>query len=133
MANVKSFILCDKIIQDQLEGGKYSAIGIFDGISAQTFPCAHGPFGVILLITDAFGEYNFIMDLVNIESGQIIAKAQFPKFVSEDPLNGINIGLQFPRIEFPSAGRYEFRFSSDGNFIERRDLNLTMRLGQVGE
>jgi len=125
MAVVKSFILCDKILQE-IEGGKYSAIGIFDRIGAPAFPCAHGPFGLILLITDAHGEYNFVVDLVHIETNQLIARAAFPKFVSSDALNSINVGLQFPRLEFPSPGRYEFRLSSDGQFIERRDLELRL-------
>jgi hypothetical protein len=126
MAIVKSFILCDKIIQDQLEGGKFCAIGLFDRIWAPAFPCEHGPFGVILLVTDAVGEYNFVMDLVHIETDQLIASAAFPKFISEDPLNSVNIGLQFPRLGFPSPGRYEFRLSSGRQFIERRDLELKL-------
>lgn len=134
MAVVKSFILCDKILQeiDGGKGGKYSAIGIFDRIIAGSFPCAHGPFGLLLLITDAHGEYNFVMDLVQIETNQLIARAAFPTFVSEDPLNSVNVGLQFPRIQFPVKGRYEFRLTSDGRFIERRDLELTL-LSQTGE
>ena len=127
MAIVKSFILCDKIIQDQLEGGKFCTIGIFDRIRATAFPCQqHGPFGLILTVADAVGEYNFVMDLVHIETDQLIARAAFPKFISGDPLNSVNIGLQFPRLQFPSPGRYEFRLSSDGRFIERRDLELTL-------
>lgn len=125
MAIVKSFILCDKIIQDQLEGGKFCAIGIFDRIGSWVFPCRHGPFGLILTIADAVGDYNFVMDLVHIETDRLIARAAFPLFTSTDPLHSVNIGLQFPRLEFPSPGRYEFRLSSNGRFIERRDLELT--------
>jgi hypothetical protein len=132
MAIVKSFILCDKIIRDQLEGGKFCAIGIFDRIRAPAFPCQHGPFGLILAVADAVGEYNFVMDLVHIETDQLIARAAFPKFISEDPLNSVNIGLQFPRLQFPSPGRYEFRLSSDGRFIERRDLERTLVISAGG-
>lgn len=125
MPVVKSFILCDKVIHDQIDG-KHSAIGIFDRIMAPAFPCQHGPFGLILLLTDAEGSYNFVVDLVHIETDKLIAKAQFPTITINDRLEGANVALQFPVLEFPTPGRYEFRLSADGSFIDRRDLELKL-------
>ena len=122
MASLKAFILCDKVIQDQTDK-KHSAIGIFDYKAAGTFPCTHTQFGMILALTDGSGIENFEVELSHVESGEVIAKAEFKTMIS-DPLQVMNFAINWPPITFPRSGRYEFKFIADGRFVERRDLEL---------
>lgn len=123
MAVVKAFVLCDKVIHDKVDE-KHSAIGLFDSIMAPGFPCRHTPFGLILLVTDIEGENKLVVELANIETQRLVARAEYPSINVKDRLEGVNIAIMFPPLEFPSAGRYEFRVFCNGAFVDRRDLQL---------
>jgi uncharacterized protein DUF6941 len=126
LPSIKAFVICDKIIQDKNDN-KFSAIGVFDNITAEGFPVTHIGFGLLILLTNAYGKYNLKVDLVNAETGDVVLKIDFDEIEITDALLSNNIGFNVPPVTFRKEGRYEFRFFANGHFVERRDLLVLLK------
>ncbi|MBH0208003.1 MAG: hypothetical protein HP495_05715 [Nitrospira sp.] len=109
--SVQAFLVCDQVIEDSLTKKK-SLIGIFTHLQTSSFPFHHQHMGLYFCLTDAEGLYHFDIDLIYLNSEQLV-RLQISDF-------GINI----PLLILPAPGRYEFRLLMDGRLIAQKDFTV---------
>lgn len=121
--SIQAFLVCDCIIEDSLTKKK-SLIGIFTHLQGPTFPFQHQQLGLYFCMTDAEGPYHFDIDLVYVNSDQLICRASLPNIIIADRLQISDFGINIPALLFPTPGRYEFRLRMEGHVIAQKDFNV---------
>ena len=120
---VQAFLVCDQVIEDSLTKKK-SLIGIFTHLQAASFPFQHQQMGLYFCLTDADGLYHFDIDLIYLNSEQLICRATLPNLEIGDRLQISDFGINIPLLIFPAPGRYEFRLRMEGHLIAQKDFNV---------
>jgi hypothetical protein len=118
---VLAFLLCDKIVQEA-GTGKKTIVGIFDRVWAESFPTVHGPFGIYAKLADAAGAYDLKIDILHLESNEMIGQGGMKALAGDDPLAVVDLVLNLPGIPLPKQGTYEFQLSANGVWIGRTKL-----------
>ena len=75
-------------------------------------------------MTDAEGTYHFDIDLVYVNTDQLVCRASLPHIVIGDRLQISDFGINVPALVFPAPGRYEFRLRLDGHVIAQKDFHV---------
>lgn len=112
--------ICDQIIRDEITK-KISLIGLFNTITANTFPCRLPSLHVYVAITNGHGEYNGELRFINLSNNQLIARAQ-GKISFSNPLTVCEFHFRFVNLEFRTEGKHIVEFCCDGSPIGRRDF-----------
>jgi hypothetical protein len=84
---------------------------------------------VYFCLTDAEGDYEIVLRLVNTETEVMVAEAGLTVAI-QNRLSINDFGLNIPVVQFPSPGRYEFQLYANKEFLGRKEFLLTM-LGDV--
>ncbi len=121
--SIQAFLVCDSVIEDSLTKKK-SLIGLFTHLQAMNFPFQHHQLGLYFCLTDAEGTYHFDIDLMHVNSDQLVCRASLPDIVISDRLQIADFGINVPALLFPSPGRYEFRLRMDGRVIAQKDFSV---------
>lgn len=121
--SLTAFLVCDMVIDDK-STSKKSLIGTFTHIWAQGFPCIHHKMAVYFCLTDAEGEYEMMLRLVDSESHAILAEAGLSLTIA-DRLAISDFGVNIPVVQFPTQGRYEFQLYANKEFLGRKDFLVT--------
>jgi hypothetical protein len=79
---------------------------------------------VYFCLTDAEGEYDMVLRLVNSESEAIIAEAGLSLTIT-DRLSISDFGVNIPVVQFPTPGRYEFQLFANKAFLGRKEFLVT--------
>jgi hypothetical protein len=120
---VQAFLVCDQVIEDSLTKKK-SLIGIFTHLQALTFPFQHTQLGLYFCLTDAEGACRFEIDLVYLNTEQLVCRATLPNIEIGDRLQISDFGINIPSLIFPAPGRYEFRLRMEGRLIAQKDFHV---------
>ena len=122
--SIKALLVCDSVAQE-VGSGKRSIIGIFDKIVAGSVPCTHPQMAVYFSAIDAEGSYKFRLDLVIVNTENVIARGEISMDVANrfEPIEGAII-LQ--GLNFPEAGKYEFRLYANGTFLESKEITILL-------
>src|SRR5215831_3749962 len=83
--SIQAFLVCDQVIEDSITKKK-SLIGLFTHLQAVSFPFQHQQMGLYFCLTDAEGIYHFDIDLVYLNSEQVVCRATLPNIVIGDRL-----------------------------------------------
>ena len=75
-------------------------------------------------MTDAEGTYHFDIDLVYVNTDQLVCRASLPQIVIGDRLQISDFGINIPALAFPTPGRYEFRLRMESHVIAQKDFNV---------
>lgn len=121
--SIQAFLVCDSVIEDSLTKKK-SLIGLFTHLQAMTFPFQHHQIGLYFCLTDAEGTDHFDIDLMHVNSDQLVCRASLPDIVIGDRLQIADFGINVPALLFPSPGRYEFRLRMHGRVIAQKDFSV---------
>lgn len=121
--SLSALLVCDMVIDDKATNKK-SLIGTFTHIWAQGFPCIHHKMGVYFCLTDAEGEHEIMLRLVNAESETVLAEAGI-SVVIHDRLSINDFGVNIPVVQFPTPGRYEFQLFVNKEFLGRKEFLVT--------
>ncbi|MDH4155022.1 MAG: hypothetical protein OEV01_14645 [Nitrospira sp.] len=121
--SVQAFLVCDQVIEDSLTKKK-SLIGIFTHLQTASFPFQHQHMGLYFCLTDAEGLYHFDIDLIYLNSEQLICRATLPNIEIHDRLQISDFGINIPLLILPAPGRYEFRLMMEGQLIAQKDFNV---------
>ena len=121
--SIQAFLVCDSVIEDSLTKKK-SLIGLFTHLQAMTFPFQHHQLGLYFCLTDAEGTYHFDIDLMHVDTDQLVCRASLPDIVIGDRLQIADFGINVPALLFPSPGRYEFRLRMNGRVIAQKDFSV---------
>ena len=104
---VQAFLVCDQVIEDSFTKKK-SLIGIFTHLQTAAFPFQHQQMGLYFCLTDAEGLYHFDIELIYLNSEQLICRAALPNIEISDRLQISDFGINIPLLIFPAPGRYEW-------------------------
>ncbi len=121
--SVQAFLVCDQVIEDSLTKKK-SLIGIFTHLQTASFPFQHQHMGLYFCLTDAEGLYHFDIDLIYLNSEQLVCRATLPNIEISDRLQISDFGINIPLLILPAPGRYEFRLLMEGQLIAQKDFNV---------
>ena len=121
--SIQAFLVCASVIEDSLTKKK-SLIGLFTHLQAMTFPFQHHQLGLYFCLTDAEGTYHFDIDLMHVNTDQLVCRASLPDIVIGDRLQIADFGINVPALLFPSPGRYEFRLRVNGRVIAQKDFSV---------
>jgi hypothetical protein len=80
--------------------------------------------GLYFCLTDAEGLYHFDIDLIYLNTEQLVCRATLPNIEISDRLQISDFGINIPLLIFPAPGRYEFRLRMEGHLIAQKDFNV---------
>lgn len=71
-------------------------------------------------MTDAEGTYHLEIDLMYVNTDQLVCRASLPDIVIGDRLQIADFGINIPALLFPHPGRYEFRLRMNNRVIAQK-------------
>ena len=123
--SIQAFLVSDQVIEDSVTRKK-SLIGLFTHLQAVSFPFQHQQMGLYFCLTDAEGAYQFDIELIYLNTEQLVCRATLPRIVIGDSLQISDFGINIPSLIFPAPGRYEFRLRMEGHLIAQKDFNVML-------
>ena len=120
--SLNALLVCDTVIVDQATKKK-SIIGAFTDIWADHFPTVHQRMAVYFSLTDAEGDYQMTLRIVNSDADSMIGEATFSIRVG-DKLAISDFGIELPPVPFAKAGRYECQLYADKALLGRREFRV---------
>lgn len=117
-----ALLVCDQVIVER-DTNKHSLVGTFNSFRFPDFPAASPSFFVYICFTNARGEYDIMLDVVNLSADDVVAQAKTHISV-DDPLRDVELPLRLPKVVFPQPGRYEFRLLANDHIVGQRTINV---------
>jgi hypothetical protein len=122
--SIKALLVCDSIAQE-IGSGKRSILGLFDKILAGSVPCVHQQLAVYFSAIDAEGSYKFSLDLVVVNTEHVISRGEI-SIDAPNRLEPIEGAIILQGLNFPEAGKYEFRLYANGAFLESKEITISL-------
>ena len=122
---LKAFLVCDQIIHDA-QSGKKSLIGVFHELRADRFPALHPALWIYANITDARGNYDFEIRMVEMGRNDVMGSGRPPPIQISGPLQTTELSAQLRNVALPRAGTYEFQLSANGELIATKAISVML-------
>lgn len=120
MLTVEYMHICDYAFQAQ--GGKPSIVGIFDNINAGQFPAAHPLMCIAIQFVGPAHSPAKVRVELGRPNGDVIAGIDADIAMSAEGQAFVNLNLM--GVQFPEAGRYTVKVSSQGQTLASKSLLL---------
>ncbi|TMQ26364.1 MAG: hypothetical protein E6K82_04640 [Candidatus Rokuibacteriota bacterium] len=120
--SLNAMLLCDLTIREH-GTGKISLIGVFENISAATFPVVHRTLSVYAKLADAEGDYAIKLELVRLDDSHVVAQGTLKAAFANRMTPGELI-FNLENLAFERAGRYEFRLYADERFVAGKSFTV---------
>lgn len=120
--SVVAILLCDRIITEA-ETFKKTLVGVFKGVSAPQTPVSL-QMAFYAQMTDAEGGYSFRIDVVRLETNQLIAQGKTSELNVPDRLSTVDLAINLPQVQFPGFGKYEFQLFANEIYVAHISLNV---------
>jgi hypothetical protein len=104
-------ILCDDVRQEV--GGKFSLMGLFEGISAQSFPVTHPRFAIWNEWTGGRGEFTARIRLLAPDRRTVLSESASRFSLFSESQRHRDISVRFNTV-FPAPGTYWIEMAIDG-------------------
>jgi hypothetical protein len=117
----KAILLCERVIKDS-RTGQSSIIGIFDRFNLRTFPGLAARYNAFLLLTDGIGSYAITLELHDLQTGVIRARAEGPTIDFPDRATKIEFVVEVPPIPLEHSGLYDLVVLANGQEIDRQQF-----------
>ncbi|MDP8262568.1 MAG: hypothetical protein P9M13_04615 [Candidatus Ancaeobacter aquaticus] len=115
-------ILCDNVLKD--ERGKFSFQGLFETISATTFPCSHEVMFIANRWCNGYGTFTQQTRLVAPDNDSIIAEDEPTSFTLTNTDSRHTVVAKFNNVMFQAQGKYWFEIRLNGNPMIRYPMHL---------
>jgi hypothetical protein len=120
--NLNAMLLCDHTIREQ-GTGKISLIGIFENISAASFPVIHPALSVYAKLGDAQGEYTIRLELIRLDDSHLVAQGTL-KTAFTDRMTPAELVFALQNLGLERPGRYEFRLHANERFVAGKSFTV---------
>lgn len=107
-------ILCDDVRQEM--GGKFSLMGLFETISAGTFPAVHPRFAIMNEWSGGRGEFTARIRLLAPDRKTVISESEAKLALFNETQHHRDISLRF-NTTFPAPGTYWIEMLLDNEQI----------------
>jgi hypothetical protein len=114
-------IICDDVRQEL--GGKVSLMGLFETISAQTYPVIHPRFAVVNEWTGGRGEFRCQIRLLAPDRKKVLSESESAFTLVSETQRHRDISIRF-NTTFPAPGTYWIEMLIDGEQIAMIPLSL---------
>jgi hypothetical protein len=116
---LKAMLLCDLTLVE--EGThKRTLIGLFDRLKASKFPTVHPSMSVYVQFRELEGQFDFVLELVDLESEKTTNRAVIKDFSVRDRSSDCELVFNLLSVKFDHPGDYEFRiFAGDTIFGQK--------------
>ena len=104
--NVISFLIADTVIEEK-GSNKWSAIGIFDRIYADSFPVIHFNMALYVKLSDAEGDYDVRIEFTD-SSARKLGIFEGVKLKVSSKLLQPDFGIQTRNLFIPKPDKYNF-------------------------
>ena len=121
---VKSFLIADYVMQER-HSNKWSAVGIFDKIYSNNYPCAHPNVGIYIRLADAEGEYKLKIEFCDSE-GKKLAIYDKIMITVQSRLATPDFGIQTHRLPLPKPDVYHFNLYFNDEFVVSMPLTVEL-------
>jgi hypothetical protein len=115
----KALLLCDDTIIEA-GTGKISLIGVFRQFALPRFPARTRAFRAFVQITNAAGRYDFLVQLKDLSTDDVMAEATGIEI--EDRLDVFNIVIPVPPLPLEHPGEYDFVVFANSDEIDRQSF-----------
>ncbi len=121
-------ILCDDVRQEL--GGKFSLMGIFETITAASFPALHPRFAVMNEWADGRGEFSSRIRLLAPDRKTIISESESRFSLFNESQRHRDISVRF-NTAFPAPGTYWVEMLLDGAQVALVPLHVQQVSQQI--
>lgn len=112
---LNALIICDSATRDE-PTGKITLNGIFENITSASYPSRHQSLVVYVKFTDAKGQYDVQLDLIRLETAEIVASAG-GTVVARDRMGAVELVFEARNVPIPGPGMYEWRLQTAGRYL----------------
>jgi hypothetical protein len=110
-----AMLICDSTIREEVTG-KVSLIGIFENVTAASFPAAHHSLSVYANLADASGNYRFRLTLRRRDDNAKLGEGGMDA-VAVDRMKPLELVFQLQGLVFERPGRYEFTLHANDRHV----------------
>lgn len=96
-------LLCDDVRQEM--GGKFSLMGLFEAIYANTFPAVHPRFAIVNEWAGGKGEFHIKIKLLDTDKETVLSESETTITLFSETQRHRDISIRF-NTTFPAAGTY---------------------------
>ena len=114
-------IICDDVRQEL--GGKFSLMGLFETISAQTFPVVHPRFAIMNEWTGGRGEFQSRVRLLAPDRRTVVFESESRFSLYSENQRHRDISVRF-NTTFPAPGTYWIEMMIDNEQVGLQPLNV---------
>ncbi|MFH0910671.1 MAG: hypothetical protein V1918_04075 [Planctomycetota bacterium] len=114
-------LLADSIITEA-GTNKKTLVGLFSAFFVPSVPFQR-ELHFYIELTDAGGEYDFLLEILHLESSSVVAGGRLEHVVARDRLTSIEMVIHLP-VRFPDFGTYELRLSYKGRVFASRTFRV---------
>lgn len=104
-------ILCDDVRQEM--GGKFSLMGLFESIYANTFPAVHPRFAIVNEWTGGKGEFQLKIRLLSSTKKEVLSESEASMNLYSETQRHRDISVRF-NTTFAAPGTYWIEMLVDG-------------------
>ena len=121
----QGMFFCDQLI---IEQGtlKASAIGMFEGQSADRFPAFLSPFTVFALLSGGLGQGTMSLEVARLDTGEVVFR-QDDEWTFGDKLEQLRYVLHLQGLILPEPGAYQFTLLADDQWVAQKRLRMRKR------
>lgn len=128
-----SVVICDQVIIDSISK-RNSLIGIFETISAPSYPARHARLCFFCEMTNGRGNVEVMLKLVDVDNEDKMMMEQKTTIPFEDVHQVKSMIYDLNGIVFPHQGEYRFQVYAGTEFLgERRIICRTVDTGGKNE
>jgi hypothetical protein len=119
---LNAMLVCDAAIKEA-GTGKISLIGIFENLNTVNFPARHPQLAVYVKLTDAAGQYQLRLELVQLENATIIGQGEGAVTV-HDRMESAELVFELHNLTFNAPGLYSFNLSANGRLVGSKTFSV---------
>ena len=116
-------LVCRDVIVDAMTGN-VSLIHIFAKFGVPQFPGHLAPCKIFASVTNGQGDYSVTAEVQDLDTGNVLAKAQGPTFKLRTRFHTHNVIMQVPPLPVPHEGKYDFVLFANGDEIDRQTMTV---------
>jgi hypothetical protein len=118
-----SILLCESAYWIARTEGNLVIANAFNVMRVSAFPAFVPKITMIFSLTDARGQYELTMSVIDAESGEPVTQFTRP-FRVDNPLVVTDLVAEVNGIRIPKPGRFWLELKSDGNLMAQRPFHV---------
>lgn len=121
---LKTLVVCERVILDSRTGSP-SLIGLFNKLSAKSFPYRIAGCNMMVSVVDGRGNIPVNLSLVELSSQKLLWQTR-GQILINDPLQPSDLFVSVPSVVFDAAGIYAFEVHVSGVLLGSHKVSVEL-------